>query len=168
MIPMSNAQELFTVFWHTLIIYAFLVVMFRIFGMRQLGQLDVVDLVILIIMGSAIQTSMLAGNNRLDGGLVSVATLLVMNKSISFVAKRSHRIRHLLCGDPVLLVRDGRFIEEHLKRTGITHEDVMQSVRERERQSLDEIRFVVLELDGSITVVPMDDTIHQSKLASKA
>lgn len=166
--PASNRHEIFTVVWHTFVIYLFLIILFRLLGRRQLGQLNVIDLVVIIILGSAVETAMVAGNTHLDAGIVCAITLLATNRAISAVAKRSKRFRRLLCGNPVLLVRNGQFIEEHLKRTGFSHEDVMQAVRERERDSLSDIRFVVLELDGAITVVPNDAKIYSAKLGELA
>lgn len=154
MIPLSSPKELFTSAWHTFVVYLFLVVMFRLFGRRQLGQVNVIDLVILILMGSAVQTAMVAGNTRLDAGLLSVGILFISNRGIAFASRRSYRFRNLLCGGPILLVQDGIVHEEHLKRSGLTHEDVLQAIRERERTSFEEVRFAVLEVDGQITVVP--------------
>ena len=162
--PASNRHEILTVIWHTLFVYFFLIFMVRILGRRQLGQLNVVDLVVIIILGSAVETAMVAGITHLDAGIVCALTLLLANRGIAFISQRSPRFRRMLSGNPVLLVRNGEFIEEHLKRTGFSKEDVMQAVRERERDSLSDIRFVVLERDGAITVVPNDAIIHKAKL----
>ena len=154
-----NAMAL--VAWHTLAIYLFLIVMFRFVGRRQLGQLNIIDLVIIVVMGSAVETAMVAGDTSLPAGLVSAATLLVANRSIAFVLSRSRRWRRLVSGDPMLLVKEGQFIEEHLRRASMTHDDVLEAMREREVCDLSRVKFAVLETNGTITVIPMGAETHR-------
>jgi uncharacterized membrane protein YcaP (DUF421 family) len=152
----SGWKPLIPVFWHTLVIYLFLIAMFRILGRRQLGQLNVIDLVIIILMGSAVETAMVAGNTSLPAGLVCAATLLGVNRLIAFILQRSRRWRHIVSGSPILLVQDGQFIDEHLRRTGLTRDDVLEAIREREKGDIKEVKFAVMEVDGTITVIPGD------------
>src|SRR5690349_2016932 len=98
---------------HTVAIYAFLVLALRLGNRRQLGQLTVLDLVIVILLGSAVETAMVAGNTTLPAGIVSAATLLLCNRLISLLALRSKMLSRLVNHGPVLLVHDGRFVEEN-------------------------------------------------------
>ena len=157
-------QPMFLVAWHTLAIYLFLIVAFRIVGRRQLGQLNVIDLVILVVMGSAVETAMVAGDTSLPAGLVSAATLLLANRAIAAVLSRSRRWRRLVSGDPVLLVKEGQFIEEHLRRAGLTHDDVLEALREREECDVSHVKFAVIETNGAITVIPKGAETHRAKL----
>lgn len=140
---------------NTLAIYLFLIVAMKILSRRQLGQLNALDLLVMILLGSAVETAMVHGSTLLRAGFVSASTLLVANRLLSHVTSRSKRMRRFFSPGPVLLVHDGRFIEEHLNRMGLTHEDVLQAVRAREHADLAEIRFAILESDGEINVVPM-------------
>ncbi len=147
-------SALFLVSWHTLAIYLFLIVLFRIVGRRQLAQLNVIDLVIIIVMGSAVETAMVAGDTSLPAGLVSAATLLIANRLIALALSRSRRWRRIVSGDPILLVREGQFIDEHLRLAGMTHDDVLEALREREECDVSHVKFAVLETNGTITVIP--------------
>ena len=149
-------HSLATVALHTVAIYAFLIVALRVLGFRQLGQLTVVDLVIIIVLGSAVETSMVAGNTTLLAGIVSASTLLLMNRVISAVLYHSPRLRHLVSGSPILLFHQGQFIGEHLRRAGLTESDVLQAIRERGEEGTQGIAYVVREVDGSINVVPKE------------
>ena len=141
---------------HTLAIYLFLIAGLRLVGRRQLGQLTVIDLIIIIIMGSAVETAMVAANTSLAAGLVSAGTLLVANWSLTRVLGRSKRFRHLVHSGPLLLINYGHVIEDHLRRAGLTHADLLEVLREHEHVDSADVKFAVLEADGTISVLGMD------------
>ena len=105
---------------------------------------------------------MVNADTHLTAGLVCAGTLLLLNFVLGRLMLRSKRLRHLVTGGPILLIHDGEFVEEHLRRIGLTKSDVMQELREREYSSIEQIRFAVLETDGAINVVPMQSHIHRS------
>jgi uncharacterized membrane protein YcaP (DUF421 family) len=143
----------------TLAIYFFLIIGLRILGRRQMGQLTVFDLVILIVLGSAVETAMIAGDTSLTAGLVSAAALLAANRLLSHFGLRSRRLRRLLGGGPVLLIHNGRFVQENLRKLGLTEEEVRAGIRERECADVADVRYAVQEADGEITVVPIDASV---------
>ena len=155
---MSAVQPMLWVAGHTLVIYFFLIFLMRTIGRRTLGQLSVVDLVIIIVMGSAVETAMVNGNTTLPAGLACAATLLMINRLFSRLFLRSRRLRHLVANGPMILVHDGQFVDEHLRRAGLTRSDIMEALREREEGDVSHVRFAVLEMDGTINVVTMQDS----------
>ena len=152
---------LLEVAWHTLAIYFFLILGLRLLGLRQMGQLTPVDLIIVIILGSAVETAMVAGNTSLAAGLVSATTLLAANRLLTELFLRYKRLRHLVVGGPTLLVHFGHFVESHLRRVGLTEADVLQAIRERGEAGVEQVKFAVLEVDGSINIVPMHAATHR-------
>jgi uncharacterized membrane protein YcaP (DUF421 family) len=163
LIDMSLLSSYAVVALQTLVIYLFLILGLRFLGRRQMGQLNAIDLVVIIVLGSAVETSMIAGNTSLVAGLVSAGTLLLVNRLVAALFLRSKRLRHLVEGVPVLLVHDGRFVEEHLRRVGLTEADLLEAIREREKAGLEGVRFAVLETNGEITVVPMEKPVLRSE-----
>ncbi len=159
----SFLMPLLHVFIHTVVIYSFLIAMLHFVSRRQLGQLTVIDLVIIILLGSAVETAMVNGDTSLQAGIVCSSTLLLLNYLLGRYLFRSRRLRHLVTGGPVLLIHDGQFIDEHLRRAGLTRSDVLEALREREQADVSQIKFAVLEMDGAINVVPMQATTHRSK-----
>ncbi len=147
-------MALLTVGLHTLVIYAFLIVALRVVGHRSLGQLTVFDLVIIILLGSAVETAMVNANTSLGAGIMSAFTLLAVNRLLALLMLRSKRLRHLVVGGPVLLVNKGHIVQEHLRRAGLTEEDVLEAIRERDTEGVEQVKFAVLEPDGEIHVVP--------------
>ncbi len=152
---MATALSLAIVAGTTTVIYLFLIVVLRLFGRRELGQLSVIDLIVVLILGSAVETAMIHGNLTLPAGLTSAATLLVVNKLLTQVFLRSKRLRHLVGGGPVLLVHDGKLVPEHCRRAGMTSADVAEAIRGRGYDDLSQVRFAVLETDGEVTVIPV-------------
>jgi uncharacterized membrane protein YcaP (DUF421 family) len=138
----------------TAAIYLFLIVLLRVFGRRQLGQLTVIDLVVVLTLGSAVETSLIHGDVSLPAGLASAATLLVLNRILTFTFLRSARLRHLVGGGPVLLVHGGSPVDEHLRRVGMTDADLQEALRSRGYGSAGECQEAILETDGTVSVIP--------------
>jgi uncharacterized membrane protein YcaP (DUF421 family) len=137
----------------TAALYLFLIVMLRVLGRRQLGQLTVIDLVVVLLLGSAVETAMIHGNTSLPVGLVSAATLLILNRVLTMLFLRHRGLAQLVNGGPVLLVHNGRVLDEHLVRAGMTHADLLEALRARGYTGPEGIRTAVLETDGTVSVV---------------
>ena len=142
---------------NTAIIYAFLIVAVRLVGRRHLGQLTSLDMLILVLLGSAVETAMVQASTSLKAGLVSAATLLILNRLLNFAMLKSRRFSHLVGAGPLLLVHDGKFVEENLKRLGMSKTDVIEAIRERECSSIADLRYAVFEANGEINIVYKDD-----------
>lgn len=158
----ETLRSLLVVAGHTAVIYLFLMFLLRLLGRRLMGQLHVLDLVIIIVLGSAVETAMVNGDTSLPAGLVSASTLLLLNRLFSRVLLRTKRLRGLLLGGPMLLVHEGEFVEKNLHRTGLTQEDVREGCRERGVSDLGRIRYAVMEEDGTISVLQKEAPIHRT------
>ena len=141
----------------TAIVYLFLVVVLRLSGKREVGQLSILELIVILVISDAVQNSMVGENTTVWGGLVAVLTLLALDKGIGLVSGRSKRVRHALEGEPRLLVRDGRLMEKALREEKVDAEDVRTAVRAHGLARIEDVRMAVLETDGSISVIPRDD-----------
>jgi len=138
---------------HTLIIYIYLIVLVRVFGRRQLGQLTIIDLLVIILLGSTVETAMINGNTAIRAGLISATTLMLANFLISKLFARFKGLRHITGSEPALLIHDGKFIQENLKRSGLTEADLMEALRGRECADLQTVRSAVLEVDGTVNII---------------
>ncbi|MFI5385906.1 MAG: DUF421 domain-containing protein, partial [Fimbriimonadales bacterium] len=107
----------------------------------------------LILLGSAVETAMVRASTSLKAGLVSAATLLIVNRLLTLFMLKSRRFNHLVGCGPILLVHDGQFVEENLRRLGMTKRDVIEAIRERECGSIKDLRYAVFEPNGEINVV---------------
>ena len=146
-------------------IYLFLVIGLRTVGRRQLEQLTVIDLVVVLILGSAVETAMIHGDISLPAALVSVSTLLVTNRLITWVFVKSKWVRQVFGGGPLLVVHNGRPVEDHLRRIGMSHDQLAEALRGRGYESTKGIRYAVLETDGTVSVIPTEDGKPSGSLA---
>ncbi len=147
----------------TAVIYFFLVAGLRFFGKRELGQMNIYDLVLIVVLANAVQNAMVGNDNTLAGGLVAACTLLALNRMTNLALERSTSLERYLVGGPTLLVNDGQLLSEHMKHEGITREQVMAALREHGLDKLDDARMAVLEVDGTISVVPRESMVHRTR-----
>jgi len=137
----------------TATIYLFLIVALRLLGRRQLAQLSALDLIVVLLLGSAVETAMIHGDLSLPAGLIAAGTLLAVNRLLTLVFLRSPRLSQLVNGGPILLVHDGEVVESHCRRVGLTRPDLDAALRGRGYADAAEVREAVLETDGTISVV---------------
>src|SRR4029078_6987557 len=97
------------------VVYRFLVVIRRVTGKREVGQMSILELIVILIISDAVQNSMVGENTTLWGGLIAVVTLFTLDYLLKFVSDRSRRVRMVVQGEPRLLVRDGRVLTKALK-----------------------------------------------------
>jgi uncharacterized membrane protein YcaP (DUF421 family) len=149
----------FSVTWWELIlrgviVYVFLIVLLRITGKRQVGQLAPFDLVLLLVLSNAVQNSMNGGDNSLVAGLVSATTLVVLNYAVGFLTYRSKRLEMLVEGRPEVLIHNGKLFEEVMARGQLTHHEINAALRQAGCSSIEEVHSAILENNGSISVTP--------------
>ena len=135
------------------VVYAFLILLLRLTGKRQIGQLAPFDLVLLLVLSNAVQNSMNGGDNSLIGGLVSAATLVALNYGIGNATFRSKRIEALIEGRPQLIIHNGRVFEDVMRRAKLTHHELSASLRQAGCSCPEDVRSAILENNGSISVV---------------
>ena len=138
------------------LVYLFLVIVLRISGKREVGQMSILELIVVLLISDAVQNSMVGENSSVWGGMVAVLTLLGLDYGLSVLTSRSRRLHKAIEGEPRLLVRDGRLLTKALREEGVDAEDVRAAVRGEGLARIEDVRMAVLETDGSISVVPMD------------
>ena len=135
------------------IVYAFLLVLLRMTGKRQIGQLAPFDLVLLLVLSNAVQNSMNAGDNSLVGGLISAATLVVVNYAVSYATFKSKRLEALVEGRPQVVIHNGQVFEDVMKRAKLTHHELSAALRRAGCSCAADVQAAILENNGSISVV---------------
>ncbi len=147
----------------TVVVYLFLVGGLRLMGKRQLGQMNLYDLILIIVLANAVQNAMVGDDTTLVGGIVAAVTLLVVNRLFAGLIRRSKRVERTFVGSPSLIVNHGKLVEKHMQTEGITLEQVMAALREHGLDDLKTVQMAVLEVDGTISVVPASAGIHRTR-----
>jgi uncharacterized membrane protein YcaP (DUF421 family) len=138
----------------TTVIYLIILMGLRLTGKREIGQMTVFDLVVLLLLANAVQNAMVGPDTSLTGGILAAVVLLVLNTAVARLRLRWPRLRRLIEGSPTLLVLHGEVIADHLRREGLDPETLEAALREHGVSTLDDVEMAVLEIDGSISVVP--------------
>lgn len=141
----------------TAVVYVFVLAGFRILGKRTTGQMTAFDLTLLLLLANAVQNAMVGPDNSLLGGLAAAAVLLLLNATVGRLARRGGTLGKMLRGRARLLVNRGIVVEHNLADEGISHEELMQALREHGIATPEEVRLAVLEVDGTISVLKNDD-----------
>ena len=137
-----------------LLVYGFLLILLRLTGKRQVGQLAPFDLVLLLVLSNAVQNSMNAGDNSVAAGFILVATLLAANGLMTWLTYRSKRAESLLEGRPQILLHNGVVDEAILAAERITHHELMAAARQAGVTDLAQVAVTILETNGRINVIP--------------
>lgn len=137
-----------------LLVYGFLLVILRISGKRQIGQLAPFDLVLLLVLSNAVQNSMNGGDNSVLAGLISAGTLICINSLIGWLTFRSKKFEGFIEGHPRVLIHNGHLYPEALRHEKLTHHELMSALRASGCACIEEVRSAILEPDGNITVIP--------------
>jgi uncharacterized membrane protein YcaP (DUF421 family) len=136
------------------IIYLFLLVLLRVTGKRQIGQMSPFDLVLLLVLSNAVQNSMNGGDNSVIGGMISAVTLVGLNWLVAVLTFRSKRLEGLIEGQPELLIHNGKLFQKALDRASLTQHELMAALRQAGCTAVDEVHVAMLEDDGNISVIP--------------
>ncbi len=138
----------------TAAIYLVILIGLRLAGKREIGQMTVFDLVVLLLLANAVQNAMVGPDTSLAGGILASVVLLILNAVVARLRLRWPRLRRIVEGLPTLLVLHGEVIADHLRREGLDQETLEAALREHGVANLSDVEMAVLETDGSISVVP--------------
>ncbi len=134
------------------VVYGFLLLILRIGGKRQLGQLSPFDFVLVLVVSNALQNSMNGGDNSLVGGMISAAVLVALNAGLAWYSRKSRRAEHLLEGVPRVLVHNGKVFESVLRHENITRTELEAALRGAGALEASQVHVAMLEVTGQITV----------------
>lgn len=146
----TPALELIT---RAVVIYVFLLVLLRLGGKQQVGQLAPFDFVFLLVIGNSVENAMNGGDESLAAGMLLSATLLGLAILVSWITFKSRRFENLMDGRARLLVHDGKLDEKVMRSERLTSDEVMAALRETGCFALEDVRFAVLETNGHISVL---------------
>jgi uncharacterized membrane protein YcaP (DUF421 family) len=154
----SDLFQLAMPWWEFLLralaVYFVLLLLVRLSGKRSVGQFTPFDMVLLILLGNAVQNSLIGSDVSLLGGLLLAAMLIALNYAVGWLAARSKRFDRFVEGKPVQIIANGQLDRDALVREGVTEGDVMEALRHNGLDDLADVRSGWIEQDGEITIVP--------------
>jgi uncharacterized membrane protein YcaP (DUF421 family) len=146
-----------------MIVYLVLVVLLRVFGKRELAQLNPFDLVVLLSLSNTVQNAMIGDDNSVSGGVIGAFGLLAINWLVARVLFRSARMTRLLEGRPSVLIKDGRILEKELERESLTREELLSVVHKQGFEDVHKVRTCHLEPNGTFYVEGFDPSVDEKR-----
>lgn len=142
-------------------IYVVLMVALRVFGKRELGQMTIFDLVLVLLVANAVQPAMTGPDDSLLGGFLIIGTLFVLNRGVGWARLHNQLVQRMLESSPTVLATGGAWVPGALAHAGIDPEEAEMSLREHGVDGVADSQTVELESDGSISVVPRQESGRQ-------
>ena len=132
------------------------------FGKREVGQFTLFDLVFILLVANALQPAITGPDTSLGGGFILIVTLVALNFLVGRLDNLP-RFHRLFTPAPAVVVRDGKYLTDVMRREGVDQEEVEMAIREHGIADLKEVQLAVLEADGTISVLPTGTVMHRSR-----
>jgi uncharacterized membrane protein YcaP (DUF421 family) len=138
------------------VVFAFLLLLTRIVGRREISSLEPFDLILLIVIGDLVQQGVTQSDQSVTGAILAAGTFGVLTVAVSYLSFRVARLRPVIEGEPMVIVQDGEPILRNLRRERITLEELAAGARQQGIDSIERVRWAVLETSGRISFIPRD------------
>jgi uncharacterized membrane protein YcaP (DUF421 family) len=140
------------------VIYGFLLIIFRIAGERTMSSMTTFDFVLLLVISEATQSALVVDDDSMTNSFLVIVTLLIIDIALSLAKLRYESLDKLIDGVPTVIVADGTPLRERMQRARVDEKDVMEAARQLQGlERLDQIKYAVLEVNGGITIIPKRD-----------
>ena len=133
--------------------FFFIFLLTRVIGRRELSSLEPFDLILLIVLGDAVQQGLTQDDYSVTGAITVITTFALLQVLLSYLNFRVPRLRPILDGEPIVIVQDGKVLERNLKRERLTVEELAEEARTNQIASLDDVQWAVLETSGQISFI---------------
>lgn len=146
------------------LIYVFLLILLRVTGKRQVGQLAPFDLVLLLVIANAVQNAMVGTDTSIPGGVILCVTLVAINSLVGYLTFKSKRMEAMIEGRPQILVHNGNIDRKVMHKERITLHELMAAIRRAGISNIEHVHFAILENNGLITVQPKHCHGHEAAM----
>ncbi|MET3574669.1 DUF421 domain-containing protein [Bhargavaea ullalensis] len=149
-------EDLVTVIWRTFFLYVLIIIVLRLMGKRELGQLSVIDLVISVMIAEVAAFALDDPKSDLVLSVTPILLLLIIQVAASFISLKSKKFRDLVDGDPTVIIRGGTIDQSAMKKQRYNLDDLLQQLREQQVGSVTEVEYAILEPSGNLAVFKKD------------
>lgn len=143
-------------------VYFFMVIALRIFGKKQLSQLNTADVILILLISNSVQNAMVGENTTLWGGMIAALALFIINFCFKKVILKSKFIKDLVQDTPEILIHNGRIEFATIAKLGITNDELLEAMREHGIEYYKEVKLAMFEIDGSISIISGDKNLKQT------
>lgn len=151
-------HDLIIISFRTVLLYVIILLVLRIMGKREVGELGIIDVVVFVIMAEVAAFALDSPDKKLVEAIVPIIILLAIQLLTSYISLKSKKFRDVVDGDPSVLIRNGQIIEKEMRRQRYNLDDLFQQLREQNIGSVREVTFAFLEPSGNLSVFRKDET----------
>lgn len=144
---------MFTAFIRTIILYSLLIIGLRLTGKRQIGQLEPIELVLTMILSDLASVPMQDFGQPLLHGVIPIVTLLAMSTLLSYISLKNVRFRNLVCGEPAVVIADGKLRQNVMRQNRLTLDEVEEQLRSQGVSRWQDVKYAVLETSGQLSLL---------------
>ena len=137
----------------TLILYIFIITAIRLMGKRQISDMQPSELVVTLVVSDIASLPMQNTSQPLLSGMIPVMVLVGLEILTSVLMMKSRTVRKLVCGNPVVVIEDGRLLQKQMKRLRMTNSDLMEQLRQQSVFSLDDVQYCIVETNGALSIL---------------
>ena len=136
----------------TIVLYAFIILVYRIMGKKEVGKLSIVDLIVSILIAELAAISIESSDRSIFTSLVPIVVLVIIQVGLGYVSLKNFKIRKFIDGDPTVIIKDGKVNFKEMTHLRYTLDDLISQLREQEVKSIEEVDYAVLENNGKLSV----------------
>ena len=144
-------------------VYFFMVIALRIFGKRELSQLNSSDIVLILLISNAVQNAMVGSDVSLEGGIIAAFSLFFINFIFKKVMLKSKFVKNLIQEKPEILIHDGKIDFKTVSKLGITSDELDEVIREHGVENYKFVKLAMLEINGNISIISGNENLFQTK-----
>lgn len=148
-------------------VYLFMVIALRIFGKKELSQLNTADVILILLISNSVQNAMVGSNTTLWGGLAAATVLFIINFILKKLMFKYKGFSDFMLEKPEILIHNGNLDFKILNKLNITHEELKEAMREHGVEHFTDVRLAMLEIDGNISIISGDKNIRQTHYKRK-
>ncbi|WP_310360294.1 DUF421 domain-containing protein [Neobacillus drentensis] len=146
-------EDYLTIMFRTVFLYAVILVIFRLMGKREIGELSILDLVVFIMIGEMAVVAIERVNTPLFHTVVPMVLLMLIQISLAVISLKSKKFRNLVDGQPSIIINRGKIDENAMRKQRYNFDDLMTQLREKNIRSIADVEFAILESSGSLSVI---------------
>ncbi len=143
-------------------VYFFMIIALRIFGKKELSQLNTADIILILLISNSVQNAMVGSNTSLYGGIVAAFSLFLINYFFKKVMLKSKFIKELVQDKPEILIHNGKIEFKTISRLGITSGELEEAMREHGVEYYKDVKLAMFEIDGNISIISGDENLKQT------
>ncbi|WP_396145766.1 DUF421 domain-containing protein [Flavobacterium sp.] len=143
-------------------VYLFMIIALRIFGKKELSQLNTADVILILLISNSVQNAMVGSNSSLLGGIVAAFALFLINLIFKKIMLHSKFIKEMLQDKPEILIHNGKIEFKALSKLGISSEELQEAMREHGVEFYKDVKLAMFEIDGSISIISGDKDLKQT------